>query len=79
MPLQILVALALAVACVSLAIAQQPTPEQQVAFLQSALTEVQAQRNAALDQLAAAKAQASTEIAGLKKQIEDAKPKDVKK
>jgi TolA-binding protein len=61
------------------ALAQQPIPQgADPAFLQQALNALQAQRNRALDEAAAAEAQlgqAQKTIADLQKQIAD-KPKD---
>lgn len=44
-------------------------PKAQVEFLQTALQEVQAQRNAAFDQIAAVKAQAAAQINTLQKRV----------
>lgn len=71
--MRILIAI-LALAAVS-AHGQQPDSQAQIQFLQSALIEVQAQRNAALDQIAVVKAQAAAEKAALQKQIADLQPK----
>lgn len=74
-------AIAIALMLMVPALAQQPAPQADPAFMQKALTALQAQRNAALDGQAAAQAQAAMlteEVATLKKQIEDLKPKSDK-
>ena len=70
------IAVAVALLLAIPALAQQPPPDP--AFMQKAIVALQVQRNAALDAQVVAEARAaqlSDEVAALKKQIEDAKPK----